>query len=130
MDNLQVKRSETAMPMHDGGSGGGRSSSNAPRYYAVGDTYMTNTMPISGFNNDPYRNSGIVKGYGQPGGGGVTWSGGGGGGAGQVGYDGVDNGPPTSGNGGYGMIFSLVLWCTRVPRWWWRRRWKLFRNLW
>ena len=93
-----------AMPMHDGGSGGGRSSSNAPRYYAVGDTYMTNTMPISGFNNDPYRNSGIVKGYGQPGGGGVTWSGGGGGGAGQVGYDGVDNGPPTSGNGGYGII--------------------------
>ena len=43
------------MPIHDGGSGGGRSSNNGTRYYAVGDTYMTNTMPISDFNNDPYR---------------------------------------------------------------------------
>tara|TARA_B100002019_G_C21255077_1_gene593368 strand:+ start:532 stop:1929 length:1398 start_codon:yes stop_codon:yes gene_type:complete len=94
----------TDMPIHDGGSGGGRCSGNNPRFYAIGDTYMTNTMPISDFNNDPYRNSGIIKGYGNPGGNGVGWSGGGGGGAGQVGYAGQDPGPPTCGNGGYGII--------------------------
>lgn len=86
-----------------GGSGGGRSNHNNPGCTSVQNTYDAPTapMPISTYNDAPFRNSGTVNGYGNAGGTGTTssWGGGGGGGASGNGA----NGP--GGAGGTGMTF-------------------------
>ena len=95
-----------------GGCGGGAANSyqlpNNPGLAGAWDTtqstYSPSPMPITAYNNTPYMNSGIVKGYGTPGGRyAYGHTGGGGGGASEAGIA-SPNGTAGTGRGGYGVI--------------------------
>lgn len=109
--------SYTHKQIFQGGSGGGASHSyqvpNNPSvingdFDSIQNSYSPSPMPITAFNNTPYMNSGIVKGYGNPGGTtAVSWTGAGGGGAGGSG------GPGTpSGGSAWGGVGVAVPWRT------------------
>lgn len=96
----------------NGGCGGGRSPAGNPNYLAQQYVYDAPTapMPITTFNDAPFRNSGTINGYGNPGGpGSVSYTGGGGGGVGGAGRVGsptvaVDGG----GSGGTGVVMPWM----------------------
>lgn len=71
--------------------------------------YDPSPMPITAFNNTPYMNTGIVKGYGNEGGNNAnTWTGAGGGGAGGAG----GSAPTASPGQGWGGVGVAVPWRT------------------
>ena len=90
-----------------GGCGGGRSQGSNPNYLTNQYVYDAPTapMPITTFNDTPFRNSNTINGYGNPGGGStVTWTGAGGGGVGGPGVNGSNStGVLGGGSGGIGV---------------------------
>ena len=96
----QAPSGSTATGNQGGSGGGGAAPTSITTNITVQDTYDAPTapMPISTYNNAPFRNSGTVNGYGNPGGTGVfQWGGGGGGGASSPG------GGTPHGDGGLGF---------------------------
>ena len=96
----------------NGGCGGGRSPTANPNYLTNQYVYDAPTapMPITTFNDAPFRNSGIINGYGNPGGGSsVSWTGAGGGGVGGPGRNGSNStGVTGGGSGGTGVVIPWM----------------------
>lgn len=104
-------------PDIQGGCGGGSANSYqvpsnpalSGQFNSTQAGYSASPMPITAYNNTPYMNSGIVKGYGQPGGKySTSWTGGGGGGVSEAGI----NGTPSSGGYGRGGAGVICTWRT------------------
>ena len=96
----QAPSSSVATGNQGGSGGGGAAPTSITTNTTVQDTYDAPTapMPISTYNDAPFRNSGTVNGYGNPGGTGVfQWGGAGGGGASSPG------GGSPHGDGGLGF---------------------------
>lgn len=96
-----------------GGCGGGRSSASNPNYLTNQYVYDAPTapMPITTFNDAPFRNSGTINGYGNPGGSStVSYTGGGGGGVGGAGR--VGSSTVAYDGGGSGGVGVVIPWMT------------------
>jgi len=96
----------------NGGCGGGRSPQSNPNYLTNQYVYDAPTapMPITTFNDAPFRNSGTVNGYGNPGGSSsISWTGAGGGGVGGTGISGSNStGVSGGGSGGTGVVMPWM----------------------